>query len=106
MLILLDFVIVILFYFVSDDSTVESCIQLRCYDMIMPICKSLICIGTGWSKKRRDDGTDDGTPEVRSVAQAACTPPVHCRRPHGMAPVAGECTERTGRVDVKMNVTY
>jgi len=82
-LILLDFVIVILFYFVSDDSTVESCIQLRCYDMIMPICKSLICIGTGWSKKRRDDGTDDGTPEVRSVAQAACTPPVPAPAWHG-----------------------
>ena len=29
-----------------------------------------------------------------------------CRRPHGMAPVAGECTERTARVDVNMNVTY
>ena len=28
------------------------------------------------------------------------------RRPHGMAPVAGECTERTDRVDVNMNVIY
>ena len=27
-----------------------------------------------------------------------------CRRPHGMAPVAGECTERTVRIDVNMNV--
>ena len=29
-----------------------------------------------------------------------------CRRLHGMAPVAVECTERTAHVDVNMNVTY
>ena len=27
-----------------------------------------------------------------------------CRRPNGMAPVAGECTERTVRIDVNMNI--
>ena len=29
-----------------------------------------------------------------------------CRRPHGMAPMPGECPERTALVDVNMNVTY
>jgi len=43
---------------------------------------------------------------VSSMPPAACTGCL-CRRPHGMAPVAGECTERTARVDdVNMNVTY